>query len=57
MTPELIAMLIASITDIIIRVAAEHENISYEEMKAKVEALQTKADDLEMELRGAEKKV
>jgi len=57
MTPELIAMLIASTTDIIIRVAAEHENISYEEMKAKVEALQTKADDLEMELRGAEKKV
>ena len=52
MTPELAAMLIASTTDAIIRVSAKYEGITYEEMKAKIEVLQSKADDLENWLRG-----
>ena len=51
MSPEIAAMLIASTTDAIIRIASKHENITYEEMKAKIEVLQSKADDLEDWLR------
>ena len=55
MTPELAAMLIASTTDAIIRVSAKHEGMTYKEMKAKIETLQPKADELENWLREGDK--
>jgi len=55
MTPQMIAMLIAAGTDAIIRVSAKHDGVSFEErqaeVKAAIETLQPKADDLEMWLR------
>ena len=51
MTPQMIAMLIAAGTDAIIRVSAKHDGVSFEErqaeVKAAIETLQPKADDLE----------
>ena len=58
MTPQMIAMLIAAGTDAIIRISAKHDGVSFEEreaeVKAAIETLQPKADDLETWLRFAE---
>ena len=58
MTPEMIAMLIASFTDAAIRISAKYDGVTYEEREAEVkiasEKLQPKADSLEDWLRGKE---
>jgi len=55
MSPELAAMLIASLTDSVIRISAKHGNVSFEERKTEVisalKVLQPNADDLEKWLR------
>ena len=52
MDPMTAAFVIATATDAIIRLAADQNGISVEEMKLKISALQPRADELEEWLRG-----
>ena len=52
MDPMTAGLLIGVVTDAIVTVAAKQNNISKEEMWAKINALQPKADNLEKWLRG-----
>ena len=52
MDPMMAAFIIATTTDAIIKLAANQNGISEEEMKLKISALQPRADELEAWLRG-----
>ncbi len=41
------AMMVSAVTDVIFRIMANKEGMTPEELKAEVDALQLKADDLE----------
>ena len=52
MDPMMAAFLIGSVTDAIVTLAAKQNGITKEEMRAKIDALQPRADELEKWLRG-----
>ena len=52
MDPMTAALLIGSVSDLIITLSARANGVSIEEMKQMIDALQPKADELEAWLRG-----
>ena len=52
MAPMTAALLIGSVSDLIITLSARANGVSIEEMKQMIDALQPKADELEAWLRG-----
>ena len=52
MDPMTAAFVIATATDAVVRLAADQNGVSVEEMKLKISALQPRADELEKWLRG-----
>ncbi len=54
MEPTTIAMAISAIPDLLFRLAADYSGKTPEEIKAEVDVLQVRADELEAWLRGEE---